>query len=137
MKTINKIALITLFTILTGTFLFAQEQYEPFAQPYSFFENPSPIDFSDNWMQHSQQNYFPMRDESFSDFILRNNDWLMLASGATPASPGGSGRPGDFGAHGGIGHIPVGDGTVALILVVGFYMIMIFTRKKSRIEGFA
>ena len=144
MKTINKILLITFFVTITMTNLFAQElQYEPFSESYNFYENSFSNDFSANWLLSSQQDYFPMRDETFSDFILRNNNWLLHASAYDPNLSLG-GRPGDFGAYGGIGHIPIGvghipigDGIMALLLIIGIYTTIVFIRKKLRIEEFA
>ena len=127
MKTINKIVLITFFIMITVTNLFAQElQYEPFAGSYNSYENPFSNDYSTNWLLPSQQDYFSMRDDLFSDFILSNSDWLMLAIGPPPTSPGSGGRPGDFGASGAIGHIPVGDGTNCLLLIIGLYISLLF-----------
>ena len=137
MKTINKILLITFFVTITMTNLFAQElQYEPFNESYNFYENSFSNDFSANWLLSSQQDYFPMRDETFSDFILRNNNWLLRASAYDPNLSLG-GRPGDFGAYGGIGHIPIGDEIMVLLFVLSIYTTIVFIRKKLRINGFA
>ncbi|GHT76433.1 hypothetical protein AGMMS50262_14620 [Bacteroidia bacterium] len=130
MKTIYNLFIFGLF-VFTATNLAAQEGYLPFADSYddyhSFYENENPFSYDTqmDWRVAYNQDFFSTRNELFSDFILRKGDWLSMVA-PLPAEINPGGRPGDSGAYGAIGHDPIGDGTVCLLLIAGIYLLTVF-----------
>ena len=133
-KVISSIIVLFVLPAITATNLFAQDPlYESYNDIYDSPKN-SPTD----WSLPSEQSSFPMRDDPFEELSQQNSDWLQLIIGPSSNTPPGSGtsRPGNDGAQDGIGHIPIGDGTITLIVIISFYVITVFIRKKLRIKGF-
>ena len=138
MKTIYITILFLIATFsLQAQFLF-EESINPFADSYTA---PSQ-DFSSNGdlnfgmdLNHSPFSTFNFQFSQLSP----SDDWLTNRFGAAYAG-GSSGDwlmlPLSDPATTGL-KIPVGNGSTTLIMVIGLYTIIIFIRKKLRIEGFA
>ena len=142
MKTIY----ICIFLVLATTFslqaqFLSDETFllysDSFASSSQDFSSAGDLNFEMD-LNHSPFSTFNFQLPTYSS-LSPSDDWLTNRFGATYAGGSSDGwlmlpqsNPGATGLK-----IPVGNGTMTLMLIIGLYTIIISIRKKLRIEGFA